>query len=221
MVTVTPAERFRGDGGCAGAQMCEDGAQIEQRLGGMLVHAVAGVDDGQAGGLLKQPGCAGGVVAQDDGLGAERAQGEAGVFERLALLDAGAEAGNEGGVCAEDFGGELKAGAGARGRLVKEQRDAALGEDAVAEQRVLVFEGGGAGEDVADGVHAEVHDGEQRAGIVRERQSGRWRRMNAGGERGLRLDSCSACSFWLRQARARGFDKPGFSLGTSLEAHQD
>jgi len=63
-------EGFRGDGGCAVAQMNEDGAEIEQGLGGMLVHAVASVDDGQMGGLLKEPGCAGGVVAEDDGLSA-------------------------------------------------------------------------------------------------------------------------------------------------------
>ena len=69
--------------------MGEDGAQIEQRLRGMLVHAVARVEDGRRVQLFKQPGSAGGVVAQDDGFSAESAQRQAGVFQRLAFFDAG------------------------------------------------------------------------------------------------------------------------------------
>ena len=111
----------------AGAQVGEDGAQVEQRLGGMLVHAVAGVEDGQAGLGFKQPGRAGGVVAQDDGFGAEGAQGQAGVFERLALFNAGQRLETSVVSAPRAFGGQLKAGAGAGGGLVKEQRDAALG----------------------------------------------------------------------------------------------
>ena len=88
MVTVTPASVSALTAVDAGPQMREDGAQVEQRLGGMLVHAVAGVEHGQAGFALQQPGRAGGVVAQDDGFGAERAQGQAGVFERLAFFNA-------------------------------------------------------------------------------------------------------------------------------------
>ena len=41
-------ERFGADFGDAGPQMRENGAQVEQRLRGMLVHAVAGVDHRQA-----------------------------------------------------------------------------------------------------------------------------------------------------------------------------
>ncbi len=47
---------------------------------------------GRAGSLFEQPRRAGRVVAKDDGFGAERAQGEAGIFQRLALFDAGGEA---------------------------------------------------------------------------------------------------------------------------------
>ena len=49
MVTVTPANVSRGNGFDAVAEMRKDGAQIEQRLRGMLVHAVAGVEHRQAG----------------------------------------------------------------------------------------------------------------------------------------------------------------------------
>ena len=83
--------------------MRKDGAQIEERLRGMLVHAVAGVDDGQACGFFEQPGRAGRVVAEDDGLSTECAESEAGVLERLAFFNAGAEVGDERCVGAESF----------------------------------------------------------------------------------------------------------------------
>ena len=44
---------------------------------------------------------------------------------------------NQRGVGAESLGGQLKTGARARRRLVKEQRDAALGQDAVADRADL------------------------------------------------------------------------------------
>jgi hypothetical protein len=61
-------------------------------------------------------------------------------FSDLALFDARAQARDQRGVGAQRLGGQLEAGAGARGRLVEKQRDAALGQNAVAEQRVKVFE---------------------------------------------------------------------------------
>jgi len=66
----------------------------------MLVHAVTGVENGKAGFGFEQPGRAGGVVTQDDGFSAERAQGEARVFEGLAFFNAGGKAGDERGVAA-------------------------------------------------------------------------------------------------------------------------
>jgi len=69
-------------------QMRKNRPQIEQRLGGMLMHAVAGIEHGQAGFGFQQPGRAGGVVAQDDCLGAKRAKSQAGVLQRLAFFNA-------------------------------------------------------------------------------------------------------------------------------------
>ena len=149
-------------------EMGQDRAEVQESLRGVLVHAIAGVKDGEAGFLLEEPGSAGGVVADDDGFGSEGAKGEARVLECLAFLDARGEAGDEGRVGAKGLGGKLEAGAGARGGLVEEQGDAALEKDAVAGERVLIFESCGAGEEVADRGEIEVHHGEQRAGIVGE-----------------------------------------------------
>ena len=79
----------------------------------MLGHAVAGVEDGEAGGARKQPGCAGVWAAEDDALRAEGFEGDAGVFEGLAFFDAGGERADQGGVGAEGFCGELEGGSGA------------------------------------------------------------------------------------------------------------
>ena len=100
------------------------------------------------------------------------------------FLDAGGEAGDQRGVGAEAFGGQFKAGAGARGGLVEQERDAALGEDAVADQRVHVLKSRGAGEDVADALQAQVLDGKQRTRMVRERRSGDWRRVKLAANGG-------------------------------------
>jgi hypothetical protein len=73
--------------------------------------------------------------------------------------------GDQRGVRAQSLGGQLKAGAGAGGGLVKEQRDAALGQDAGAGERVLIFQSRGAGEEMAQGFEGQVLGREQRAGL--------------------------------------------------------
>ena len=139
MVTVTPASVSAATDFHSRTQMRQDGSKIEQRLRGVLVHAVAGVEDGKARVLFEEPGSAGGVVAQDDGFGTERAESEAGVLQGLAFFDAGGQAGNERRVGAEAFGRQFEAGAGARGGLVKEQGNTALDKNAVARERILTF----------------------------------------------------------------------------------
>ena len=138
--------------------MGEDGAQIEQRLSWMLVHAVAGVEDREAGFGLQQPGRARRVVAQDDGFRSESPQREAGVFKRLALFDAGAEAGNQRSVGTQAFGSQFKARPGARRGLVEKKGNAALGEDAVPDQRVFFFQDRGGVENLSDALLAHVEN---------------------------------------------------------------
>ena len=90
-------EGFFVDGGGIEVESCENGAEVEQGLRGVLGHAVAGVEDGEAGGAGEEEGRAGGGVAEDDALGAEGAEGEAGVFEGLAFFDGGGFVGDQGG----------------------------------------------------------------------------------------------------------------------------
>src|SRR6185312_17368973 len=73
---------------------------------------------------------------------------------------------NQGSVRPQSFGRQLKAGARARGRLIKQQRHATLGQDAVSEQRVFFFERGGAIQKPAYLLQAQVHDREQRSSII-------------------------------------------------------
>ena len=159
-------EGFCVDGGGVEAEAEEDGAEIEQRLRGVLGHAVAGVEDGQAGGVGEDEGRSGGGMAEDNALGAEGSEGEAGVLEGFALFDGGGLVGDEGGGGAEGFGGEFEGGAGAGGGFVEEESDAAVDEE------LRFFGGGGAveaigeGEDVGDFGDGEAVDGEEGAGMV-------------------------------------------------------
>ena len=102
----------------------EDGAGVEQRLGGVLVGAVAGVDDGGARQVARQEvGRAGSGVAHHDGVRAHGDERVQRIDERLALGDAGAGGGDGDGVRAEALGGDFEAGAGARGGLEEEVDD--------------------------------------------------------------------------------------------------
>ena len=114
----------------------------------MLVHAVAGVEHGQAGAVFQQPG-APEELWRRMMASAPRARRVSPVSlsdSPFSMLER--ETGNQRGVGAEGLGGQLEAGAGAGGGLVEEQGHAALGQDAVAGERVLMFESGGAAQDV-------------------------------------------------------------------------
>src|SRR5690606_16192988 len=75
----------------AGGEVAPDGEGVEQRLGGVLVGAVTGVDHGHVDppGVGQPVRGAGGAVPDDDGVGAHRLEGLGGVLERLALGHAG------------------------------------------------------------------------------------------------------------------------------------
>ena len=99
--------------------------EVEQRLGRVLVLAVAGVDDVRAGGLGDQSRRPDLGVADDDHVrlvGRERARG---VLERLALVDRGAGGADRHHVGREPLRRQLEAGGGARRGLEEEVHDRA------------------------------------------------------------------------------------------------
>ncbi len=141
------------------------GEGVQQGLGGVFVGAVAGVDDGGVDpvGRGEPVRCAGGPVADHDGVRAHRGQRLGGVLEGLALGDRGALGGEVDDVRGQPLGGRFEGDPGAGGVLEEE-----VHHGAAAQGRELldfaVADGGhllGGVED-ADGVgEAEVFGGEQ------------------------------------------------------------
>jgi hypothetical protein len=127
MVTVTPAS-VSGPSTHAQLhtrpQMRQDRAQVEQRLRGMLVHAVAGVEHRQAR-LSSSSQAAPDELWRRMMASAPSARSVRPVSfsdSPFSMLELRLETSVVSAPSA--LGGQLKAGAGARGRLVEEQRDA-------------------------------------------------------------------------------------------------
>ncbi len=93
---------------------------VEQRLGRVLVLAVAGVDDRGGAPLRDQLSGTSPWGAQHDRVGLVRAQRQHRVLQRLALLDAGSARGEVHHVGREPLGGQLEGAAGARRGLIEE-----------------------------------------------------------------------------------------------------
>lgn len=112
------------EAGVAADQAAAHGEGVQQGLGGVLVGAVAGVDDGgvdPAGG--REPvGGAGGVVADDDRVGAHGLQGQRGVLQGFALGNGRTLRGEVDDVGREPLGGRLEGDPGA-GRVLEEEVD--------------------------------------------------------------------------------------------------
>ena len=145
------------------ALVLADGEGVEERLGRMLVHAVAGVDDGGLADAGQQVARARGGVAQHDHARRHRLDVERGVHQRLALDHAGGGDGDVQRVGAQALLGDLERRAGARARL-EEQVD-----DGAAAQRRHLLDGApadflhrlGGVEDEHDLLGAEIGDAEQ------------------------------------------------------------
>jgi hypothetical protein len=111
------------------------------------MHPVAGVQHRQTGRACEQVRSAAGVVAQDDCLGPERSQREAGVLERFALFDRGGLVADQRGRRAKALCGEFKGCPGAGAGLIEEQRDAPAGEQLRPLGIGQSLDAGGRGED--------------------------------------------------------------------------
>jgi hypothetical protein len=136
---------------------------FEQRLCGVLVLSVAGVDDGGARPPGHQLGGAGMRRADDDRrrvIGRQRLHG---VLERLALVDARAGRADVDHIGRQPLGGQFEAGARPRRRLVEEVDDRAPAQrgDLLDLAARDLGEGLGAVEDALDPGAVEVVDRDQ------------------------------------------------------------
>ncbi len=112
-----------------------DGERVEQRLGRMLVAAVAGVDDGAIDLLRQQLHRARFRMAHHQHVGMHRGQRHRGVDQRFAFFDRAGRDRHVDDVAAEPLARELERGAGA-GRILEEQID----DGAAAQQRLLLVD---------------------------------------------------------------------------------
>ena len=96
--------------------------RVEQRLRGMLVRAVAGVDDGTVDLARQQMHGARLIMAHHDDVGPHRVERHRGVDERLAFLHAGIADRHVHHVGAQALAGDLERGLRAR-RSLEEQVD--------------------------------------------------------------------------------------------------
>ncbi len=97
-----------------------DGVKIEQRLGRMLVRAIASVDDARREPLRQELRRAGGTVPDHDDVGVVRFQDLGRVLERFALGQAGGGRGDVDDIRAQADRRDLERGAGARARFDEE-----------------------------------------------------------------------------------------------------
>jgi len=134
-----------------------NGEGVQQRLGGVLMRAVARIDDAGVEDARKEMRRAGGAVADHDEVNVQRLQVARGVLEGLALPQRGSLGGEVDDVRRKSLLGQLEARAGAGGRL-DEQVD-----DGLAAQRRHLF-------DRALAHRLEGQRGVQHGGDLRGRQ---------------------------------------------------
>src|SRR5690606_33645734 len=113
------------ESGVAADQAATHGEGVQQGLGGVLVGAVAGVDDGgvDPSGGGQPVGGAGGAVPDDDGVDAHGLQGLGGVLQGLALGEAGSFGGEVDDVRGQPLLGGLEGDPGPGGVLEEEVDD--------------------------------------------------------------------------------------------------
>ena len=101
-------------------EVSADRQQIEERLGRVLVTAVAGIEDRAAQVPGEEVAGPGGGMADDDRVGSHRLEVPRRVRQRLALAGARGGGADVDGVRREAFRGDLERGASARAHLVEQ-----------------------------------------------------------------------------------------------------
>ena len=145
------------------ALLFADGEDVQQRLGGMLVRAVAGVDDAGVEEARQEMRRAGGAVADDDDVGVERSRLRAVSLSVSPFLSEEASAVKLMMSARQALRGEFETDARARGRLDEEVDDglAAQGGDLLDGALADGFEGAGGVEHRDDFLRREGFDVEQ------------------------------------------------------------
>jgi competence protein ComEC len=100
-----------------GAALLADGEDIEERLGGMLMRTVAGVDDAGLEKASEEMRGPGGAVPDNDDVGIHRLEVARRVPQRFPLLQRRSIRAEIDDVSGQPLGGEFEADPGARGRL--------------------------------------------------------------------------------------------------------
>ena len=117
------------------ALVAADGERVEQRLGRMLVRAVAGIDHRAIDFAGEQLDRAGGMMAHHDQVGVHGVERDRGIDQRLALAHGGGADRHVHHVGAEPLARELERGLGP-GRDLEEQVD----QRASAQRRLLLLD---------------------------------------------------------------------------------
>jgi hypothetical protein len=102
--------------------VAQNRVSVKQRLGGMFVQSISGVDHGHVDMLRHHERRAGVGVADDDDVGAYRAHRVSGVEQRFAFLNTRTGGLDEDGVSAQCLGRDFKRASGAGGGLVKNEK---------------------------------------------------------------------------------------------------
>ena len=102
--------------------VAQNRVSIEQRLRGMFVQSISGIDDRHIDVLRHHVRRARVGMPNDDDIGADRAHRVSRIEQRFALLNARTDGLDENGVRAQRFGGDLKRTSGARRSLVEKKQ---------------------------------------------------------------------------------------------------
>ncbi|MFM1944055.1 MAG: hypothetical protein RI897_3037, partial [Verrucomicrobiota bacterium] len=146
-----------------GAFLLPDGERIEERLGGVFVGAIAGIDDAGIEDAGEEVGCSGGAVTDDEDVGIEGFEIARCIFERFSLFERGGFGGEVDDVGGEAEGGEFERDARPGGGFGKQVDDGftAQGGDLFDGAFADGLEGGGGIEDGGDFVFGEGLDIEE------------------------------------------------------------
>src|ERR1051325_8875474 len=109
--------------------MAQDRIRIQQPLRRMLMHTIAGIDDGNAQIAGKHVRSSGRWMPDNNTVSAKRLERLASVYQRLAFLNARGGCADYRGMRAQQLGGKFKGHAGTSGGFIEEKRNALASQE--------------------------------------------------------------------------------------------